>query len=459
MNFLSRCRKFQVWKKKVEWHTWVKPYSILKLDYRDFFTHILLTDVNEIRLMKLPTSVRAINFINPNKIVNTYCNDLKQYLPNTINEFKFCQVTDISLNRIIGDSVWFNITHLEITMPRLFHFKSCQFPNVRHLTIGLNSEQLLDLFPNVMTLTLNLSTDQIQKIIIPQSVINLTFEPQYYGLLVIPNSVKNLTFNNHFTKNLSGCIPNSIVKLKFTHQIDDLKYEIPTSVLHLHLSDTYNQSLVNVLPPVLETLILGDKFDQPLNQCLPPTLKCLQFGRKFNCPLNNDLPASLIELIFGQTFNRPIIGQLPPALQYLKFGESFNRSLGTLPNSLLYLDLGLHFNQVLALPPRLVTLKLSLDLKYSLNSVLPASLQSLTINTPLLPTDKLPNTIANLILGPYYNDAVYFNIPNSVDTLTLGRRFRRCINIPSSVKYLKVYKKYLQLRTFIPNHLTILILD
>ena len=69
------------------------------------------------------------------------------------------------------------------------------------------------------------------------------------------------------------------------------------------------------------TLIGG--FDRPIDGCIPSSVIYLKFGNKFNQPIDGCLPSTMTHLIFGSNFNYPIKNNLP-ALTHLVLGKKFN---------------------------------------------------------------------------------------------------------------------------------------
>lgn len=102
------------------------------------------------------------------------------------------------------------------------------------------------------------------------------------------------------------------------------------------------------IPKTVTHLIFGWYFNQPLGTSIPIGVRDLTFGWCFNQPLESSIPRDVRYLTFGYNFNQPLGESLPDTITHLRFGAQFNQPLGTsIPRDVRYLTFGEHFDQPL----------------------------------------------------------------------------------------------------------------
>ena len=171
-----------------------------------------------------------------------------------------------------------------------------------------------------------------------------------------------------------------------------------------------------------DTIIFNPKWNGPLDIKLLSNYKKLVFsdyelsdnlfekyepdnsifkGSKFNQEVNN-LPNSLTHLTFGQNFNQEV-NVLPNSITHLTFGICFNQKVNNLPNSLTHLTFGWKFNQeVNDLPKSLTHLTFNYDFNQKIDIPFTIKYLKLDCNNSYI-IDYLPDNIEELELGCNFN--------------------------------------------------------
>ncbi|KAK5582266.1 hypothetical protein RB653_003849 [Dictyostelium firmibasis] len=242
----------------------------------------------------------------------------------------------------------------------------------------------------------------------------------------IPMGVVDLSLPDNFNGNLEiGCIPTTILKLKFGRA-----YDKP-----LKSSD---------LPNGLIELIYHGNHSIPLN-CLPDTLEYLKLGKYFNSPiLVGSLPKSLKVLKFGKSFNQPLkeIGCFPfdENLEIISLGKNWDNviSAGVLPSStLVHLNLGKAKD--FTLKQSYFSMTINLFSKFYSDELLIqcCNLKSLIItdfDKQILP-NSLPNSIESIIFKKFNNGnkpIQPFSLPTELKYIDFGNKFNQKI-LPNSL--------------------------
>jgi hypothetical protein len=273
----------------------------------------------------------------------------------------------------------------------------------------IDKDKYLDLNPfyDVNTKTVNFPEDyNIEITNLPAGTTTLIF------------CTKNAKFNQ-LVKNL----PDSITKMNLGFEYNQSVDYLPKNLLHLELGYEFNQEVDN-LPNTLTHLIIGANFNKSIDN-LPTGLKFLKLDFEFNCPVDNlpqtlehlelsyyfshsvdNLPKTLKYLEFGCEFDLPV-DKLPEGLETLIFGYSFDKNVDNLPDNISYLSFGGHFKQPI--------------------TKFPSMLKRLNIFSSSPIKNNLPLTIENLFIIPHQLEENI--VPDPI------------INIPSSLKEIKIHKR------------------
>lgn len=286
---------------------------------------------------------------------------------------------------------------------------------------------------------------------------------------ILPITLRVLKFGSDFNHYLPN-LPRSLMDLSLGENFNKEFRNLPNGLKFLEFGDFFNKPICSpllkynrnysnysFLPNSLETLIFGDFFNKSIccdevgheygcscPKKLPDSIKILKFGLSFDKPLscrnvlvgqnlnNSALPINLQTLEFGFCFNHPVCSYvniiLPQNLKILKFGNYFNQPvccpiegheycncLFRLPRSLEYLEFGIEFNHPLHNLPALKTLIMGVDFNHPL---------SCQCERKCCCLKKLPMTLNTLIFNEYSKYCYGLN------------------NLPSSLKYISMGKKY-----------------
>lgn len=178
------------------------------------------------------------------------------------------------------------------------------------------------------------------------------------------------------------------------------------------VNSSFNQHVSN-LPSHLTHLKFGYSFNQPVSN-LPSQLAYLFFDYSFNQDVGN-LPQNLHTLILGYEFNHPLIN-LPLNLCVLRLECKFMPDITNIPVNLDVLDLYCEFNKdITNLPPHLI--ELCLGENFDKNIDIPLSVKHLKIlckKNKII--DYLSNSIECLRFGKKFNSPLS-NLPSSINTI------------------------------------------
>jgi hypothetical protein len=263
-------------------------------------------------------------------------------------------------------------------------------------------------------------------------------------------------FSPDFNKPLSNYLDilNKYNKLIFSNY-DDPSICIQTNNRELHINykeNKFNQPLN--LPHNITHLTFGDNFNQSI--ILPSELTHLTFGYIFNQSII--IPSELTHLTFGWAFNQSVI--LPLNLTHLTFGENFNQSV-ILPLNLINLTFGYFFNQLVNWTPQNLT-HLTFGHKFNQSVVLPPNLTYLTFGHFFNQILDLPTSIKYLKLSSDYHQNIVDNLPNGLEELELHNiENLELSNLPSGIKKIVFYKycKYNKELNCLPKSIEYIILN
>jgi hypothetical protein len=157
---------------------------------------------------------------------------------------------------------------------------------------------------------------------------------------------------------------------------------------------------------------------------------------------------NLRELRFGSYFNHPII--LNDNLRELSFGSCFNHPI-ILPKKLVSLCLGRKFNESIIFGNELTILHLGTSFDKSIN--IPDTVKRLKLfcNNQYI-VDSLPNNIIFLQLCLTFNLEIN-NLPNSIKKLKISKYDKDLNNLPNSIKRLELPSDYLLQIKKLPSNL------
>ena len=303
-----------------------------------------------------------------------------------------------------------------------------------------------------------------QSIVIPDSLRKISLDYEFDGQ--ISGSFNNLTHltigdsMDHFSKFI---IPRSVTHLSllfdFNQPIID---RIPKSVTHLTLGASFNQPIIGGLHEGLKYLVFGRDFNKPVINGIPKTVTTLKFGHNFNQSITGAIPNSVITLIFGYQFNQDITNAIPSSVVTLIFDTGFKKSIsGNIPSSVVRLCTGSSRN-LDNMPNSIAHLRLGDFFDAYIDNIIPKSVTRLIFgqcyDTPI--DDALHDNITEIIFGSYFNQPIYGCIPRYTRYLEFGREFDQPIDgaIPYGVNYLIFGEKFNQpVAGNIPNSVTYLI--
>jgi hypothetical protein len=190
-----------------------------------------------------------------------------------------------------------------------------------------------------------------------------------------------------------GFLPLNLYALKITSDIP-CPFHLPQNLELFIVDDKFNSKL-SILPQKLDSLFLNGSYNKPIDKLvLPFNLRILVTGKKFNHPILHDiLPKNLHTLVLGDSYNYSIDANiLPPHLHTLIIGSGYHQKLviGSLPSSLKIFSIGNNFT-------------------YSLDSILPDSIEILLLGNNVKRLNTIPKS------------TVYIYAPNQecYDQLTL----------------------------------------
>lgn len=180
------------------------------------------------------------------------------------------------------------------------------------------------------------------------------------------------------------------------------------------------------------------KFNYDINY-LPNSLEIIVLSDKFNSCINLDNLTKLKRLSFGYDYNKPVKFDNLLNLIQLSFGFEFNYPLEISHlDNLNYLKLSELYNQKFNFPPNL--LHLHLGFKFLSWIEIPHSVKSIKLNcNNNFIIDNLPNTIETLLLGPDFCLELN-NLPNSIKRLKFGitsHNYQELNNFPESIEIIE----------------------
>lgn len=229
--------------------------------------------------------------------------------------------------------------------------------------------------------------------------------------LIIQHNITKLVLTNKILVQLNS-IPNNITELVLHMDVPYNLDDLPNSLTHLYMYN-YSKNLDCLCDGIL-TLRIGNKFNHPVCN-LPSTLEELGLGNEFNHPVDT-LPQNLKMLELGNKFNFPI-NNLPSMLQILILGENFNQSLDMLPNTITYISISWIG-------------RFSHHIK------------------------KLPNMLESLHLNNSFANTLCDLSKSKLEEITLGNIFSNQINLPITIKKIKISSKYKYLNELKSKHKT-----
>jgi hypothetical protein len=315
-------------------------------------------------------------------------------------------------------------------------------------------------------------------------VIELPYADQFVHLAIDTDMVVSDYSKIYRITNYTGLMSlncfTALRELNMENYVCDVLPTLPPRLKLLKLPNTYNGSLLNILPSTLSKLHLGIRYNQPLyeqgKKILRYGLKCIIFSHCFNQEVISPhgqryLPPTLIQITFGHNFNQPIFcnkhSVFSKNLVKLKFGRKFDQPIIS-PEGLPYIptyvkELELNFSahvplglmignkKYSALPYGLNTLKL-LQLSHTNIAFIPSKLKLLTIfriNNMIsisslsqlnelriqkvsvlyeFEKDDFPQNLQRLYIN-YYNKCIPASVlPDGLQILELGELYERLLD-------------------------------
>ncbi|EAL69483.1 hypothetical protein DDB_G0275465 [Dictyostelium discoideum AX4] len=198
--------------------------------------------------------------------------------------------------------------------------------------------------------------------------------------------------------------------------------DLPSSIRYLEFFGSYNPILQeNSLPDSLISVIFNRRFNQQLNN------KIIKNGESFQQPiLPNQLPEGLIFLYLDNTYQSTIIyGSIPNSVQNLRYTvESFSKT--KVPVSTTNLEVRANVDIKVGMIPHNVT-----NIKFGDSFIC------------RIEQFALPPSIRSISFGDSFNKELVGNILlSNIEYIKLGKSFQSRIDIPSTVKTLKLTTNY-----------------
>jgi hypothetical protein len=232
------------------------------------------------------------------------------YFDSILNKYRTqiygCYIYSLNeLNKL--KTINHNITHLKFNIDFNDMVTCDNLPSdVTHLTFGEFFDQPVDKLPDSIThLTFGEFFDQpVDKL--PDSITHLTLGNEFNNSIDnLPDSITHLTLGNEFNKNIDN-LPDSITHLTLGNDFDKPINNLPNGIIYLKFGWCFKQHI--------------DKYN------LPSNLKYLVLECKSFVSLNN-LPESITHLYIEDTYTPHIINNLPYSLSYLKLPSNYDMSL------------------------------------------------------------------------------------------------------------------------------------
>ena len=161
-----------------------------------------------------------------------------------------------------------------------------------------------------------------------------------------------------------------------------------------------------------------------------------------------------LKYYFESKFNQPVIN-LPPNITHLTFGYYFNQEVNNLPSNITHLTFDWEFNQkVNNLPPNITHLTFGYHFNQKVDIPFSVKYLKLDCNNQNI-IDYLPNSIEELELDFNFNLELN-NLPSSIKKLTFDKNslYNKELNcLPKKLELLKLPENYKQEIKIIPNGL------
>ncbi|KAM9964914.1 hypothetical protein ACTFIW_004709 [Dictyostelium discoideum] len=226
--------------------------------------------------------------------------------------------------------------------------------------------------------------------------------------------------------------------------------DLPSSIRYLEFIDTYNPILQeNSLPDSLTRVTFNKRFNQQLNnKIIKNGIKKIKFTGIFNQSLGGWLPKGLEVLKLGKSFQQPILpNQLPEGLIYLYLDDTYQSTIiyGSIPNSVENLRYTVESFSEAKVPVSTTNLmvRTNVDIKVGM---IPHNVTNIefddSFNSPI-ERFALPPSIRSISFGDNFNRPLDNNrLLSNIEYIKLGKSFHSGIDIPSTVKTLKLTTNY-----------------
>uniref|UniRef100_A0A6C0CA18 F-box domain-containing protein n=1 Tax=viral metagenome TaxID=1070528 RepID=A0A6C0CA18_9ZZZZ len=155
---------------------------------------------------------------------------------------------------------------------------------------------------------------------IPPSVTHATIDQIFDWRSIWNSSITHLTINT-WVKSTIKYIPASVTHLTIHRFDDSIKNAIPRTVTHLTLNHNFG-GCINYAPLCTESLMthlsFGDSFNGTIVNVIPQSVTHLSFGYSFSSYLDNRMPQSVVEIKLHQTYNLPISNEIASRVKIIK---------------------------------------------------------------------------------------------------------------------------------------------
>uniref|UniRef100_A0A6C0C8E2 F-box and FNIP repeat-containing protein n=1 Tax=viral metagenome TaxID=1070528 RepID=A0A6C0C8E2_9ZZZZ len=221
----------------------------------------------------------------PSYVTHLYFDDefnqpIKGCIPNSVTEVTFGNIFDQPIDGCIPNSV----TKLVFGDRFNRHIKGYIPNSVTELVFGWSFDRYIYI------------DDYI-----PPSVIKLTLEKWDAYVEYIPTTIFDLSIRG----DIFGTIPLSITHLTYDCWLRFTKFTIPRSVTHLVFGPNFNYDVKNWIPDSVTHLTFGERYNQKIKNSIPKSVTHLTFGRYFSRSVNR-VPSSVLVIKLSKTYNHPI---------------------------------------------------------------------------------------------------------------------------------------------------------
>lgn len=270
---------------------------------------------------------------------------------------------------------------------------------------------------------------------LPRSLRKVSFGWNFRFNEPLPENLKEASFSAPCDVEL----PEGLCKLTWN---SNSAVRIPSTVEHLVLGPGFN-CLVE-LPEGVRRLHVGQAFDRPIT--LPRSLKHLTWRGKEStrlpcnltslewlCKHTVDLPVGIESAVYGDDFDHPVA--LPHTLKYLSFGKSFNFHV-RLPKMLKTVHFGADFDQNLDnIPENLEELIFGDRFRRPVDLPEGGSLRTIVFGKGFnSEITSFPKGVKKVVFGEKFDQKLE-SLPESITHMEFGSAFSHSIDLPAHIQH------------------------